>query len=216
MKDDRKIRILVVDDHFVVRMGLIGVVNTEPDMEVVGEAADGNQAVEVFGRVKPSLVLMDVRMPIKDGIAATKEIRTRHPDARILMLTTYDGDTEIHRAIQAGARGYVLKNSTGDELIPALRAVAAGKEWIPEEIANRLASRKRFEELTPRELQVLQQMATGQANKEIGDVLRITENTVKDHLKNILGKLRVADRTEAVTVAVQRGIIQLRQARRGI
>jgi len=210
MKDDRKIRILVVDDHFVVRMGLIGVVNTEPDMEVVGEAADGNQAVEVFGRVKPSLVLMDVRMPIKDGIAATKEIRTRHPDARILMLTTYDGDTEIHRAIQAGARGYVLKNSTGDELIPALRAVAAGKEWIPEEIANRLASRKRFEELTPRELQVLQQMATGQANKEIGDVLRITENTVKDHLKNILGKLRVADRTEAVTVAVQRGIIQLR------
>ncbi len=210
MKDDRKIRILVVDDHFVVRMGLIGVVNTEPDMEVVGEAADGNQAVEVFGRVKPSLVLMDVRMPIKDGIAATKEIRTRHPDARILMLTTYDGDTEIHRAIQAGARGYVLKNSTGDELIPALRAVAAGKEWIPEEIANRLASRKRFEELTPRELQVLQQMATGQANKEIGDVLRITENTVKDHLKNILGKLRVADRTEAVTVAVQRGIIHLR------
>jgi len=210
MKDDRKIRILVVDDHFVVRMGLIGVVNTEPDMEVVGEAADGNQAVEVFGRVKPSLVLMDVRMPIKDGIAATKEIRARQPDARILMLTTYDGDTEIHRAIQAGARGYVLKNSTGDELIPALRAVAAGKEWIPEEIANRLASRKRFEELTPRELQVLQQMATGQANKEIGDVLRITENTVKDHLKNILGKLRVADRTEAVTVAVQRGIIQLR------
>ena len=210
MKDDRKIRILVVDDHFVVRMGLIGVVNTEPDMEVVGEAADGNQAVEVFGRVKPSLVLMDVRMPIKDGITATKEIRTRHPDARILMLTTYDGDTEIHRAIQAGARGYVLKNSTGDELIPALRAVAAGKEWIPEEIANRLASRKRFEELTPRELQVLQQMATGQANKEIGDVLRITENTVKDHLKNILGKLRVADRTEAVTVAVQRGIIHLR------
>jgi len=210
MKDDRKIRILVVDDHFVVRMGLIGVVNTEPDMEVVGEAADGNQAVEVFGRVKPSLVLMDVRMPIKDRIAATKEIRTRHPDARILMLTTYDGDTEIHRAIQAGARGYVLKNSTGDELIPALRAVAAGKEWIPEEIANRLASRKRFEELTPRELQVLQQMATGQANKEIGDVLRITENTVKDHLKNILGKLRVADRTEAVTVAVQRVIIQLR------
>jgi DNA-binding NarL/FixJ family response regulator len=210
LKDDRKIRLLVVDDHFVVRMGLIAVVNIEPDMEVVGEAADGNQAVEVFEQVKPSLVLMDVRMPIKDGIAATKEIRTRHPDARILMLTTYDGDTEIHRAIQAGARGYVLKNSTGDELIPGLRAVAAGKEWIPEEVANRLASRKRFEELTPRELQVLQQMATGQANKRIGDVLRITENTVKDHLKNILGKLRVADRTEAVTVAVQRGIIQLR------
>ena len=209
MKKERQIRILVADDHFVVRMGLIALVNTEPDMAVVGEAADGNQAVEMYEKLNPDLVLMDVRMPIKDGIAATAEIHVRHPDARVLMLTTYDGDTDIHRAMQAGARGYVLKNSTGDKLIPALRAIAAGQKWIPREIATRLAARKLFEELTPRELQVLEQMAKGLANKEIGDVLKITEHTVKDHLKNILGKLRVADRTEAVTVALQRGIIQL-------
>ena len=209
MKEEKAIRILVADDHYVVRMGITALVSTEPDMEVVGEAADGNQAVEMFQRVNPNLVLMDLRMPAKDGIAATKEIRGANPNARVLMLTTYDGDTDIHRAIEAGARGYVLKNSTGDKLIPALRAVAAGEKWIPKEIASRLAARKMFEELTPRELQVLQQMAKGLANKEIGDVLKISEHTVKDHLKSILGKLRVADRTEAVTVALQRGIIQL-------
>jgi len=205
---------LVADDHFVVRMGLLGVVNTEPDMEVVGEAADGAQVVELFWKLNPDLVLMDLRMPVKDGIAATREIKTSHPNARILMLTTYDGDTDIHRAIQAGAQGYVLKNSTGDKLIPALRAVAAGEKWIPKEVATRLASRKMFEELTPRELEVLQQMARGLANKEIADVLGISEHTVKDHLKSIMGKLRVADRTEAVTVALQRGIIQLSEAGR--
>lgn len=209
MKDGGKIKLLVADDHYVVRMGLIALVSTEPNMEVVGEAADGCQAVEMFEKCKPDLVLMDLRMPVKDGIAATQEIRERHPGARVLMLTTFDGDTDIHRAIQAGAQGYVLKNTTGDKLIPALRAVAGGQKWIPKEIASRLAERNMFEELTPRELQVLQQMAKGLANKEIGDVLKITEHTVKDHLKNILGKLRVADRTEAVTVALQRGIIQL-------
>jgi DNA-binding NarL/FixJ family response regulator len=209
MKDELKIRVLVADDHFIVRIGLLSVVNTEPDMHVVGEAADGSQAVELFLKINPDVVLMDLRMPVKDGIEATKEIRARQPDARILMLTTFDGDTDIHRAIQAGAQGYVLKSSTGDKLIPAVRAVAAGEKWIPKEVATRLASRKLFEELTPRELQVLQQMAKGLANKEIGDALNITGHTVKDHLKNILGKLRVADRTEAVTVALQRGIIQL-------
>lgn len=209
MKADNRIRIIVADDHFVVRMGLSALVNTEPDMEVVGEAVDGVQAVNLYAQTKPDLVLMDLRMPVKDGIQATKDIRTRFPEARVLMLTTFDGDTDIHRAIQAGAQGYVLKNSTGDELIPALRAVAKGRRWIPKEIATRLASRNLFEELTARELEVLHQMAKGRANKEIGDVLNITEYTVKDHLKNILGKLRVTDRTEAVTVAVQRGIIHL-------
>ena len=209
MKEEQKIRVLVADDHFIVRIGLMSVVNTEPDMRVVGEAADGAQAVEIFWKTNPDLVLMDLRMPIKDGIEATKEIRSKQPDARILMLTTFDGDTDIHRAIQAGAQGYILKNSTGDKLIPAVRAVAAGEKWIPKEIAFRLASRKLFEDLTPRELEVLQQMAKGLANKEIGDILDISGHTVKDHLKNILGKLRVADRTEAVTVALQRGIIQL-------
>lgn len=209
MEKRRKIRILVADDHFVVRMGLIALVNTEPDMEVVGEAADGTEAVALFDQFGPDLVLMDLRMPVKDGIRATSEIRSKHPEARVLMLTTFDGDTDIHRAVQAGAQGYVLKNSTGDKLIPALRAVAAGQRWMPKEIANRLAARNMFEDLTPRELQVLEQMAKGLANKEIGEELKITEHTVKDHLKSILGKLRVADRTEAVTVALQRGIIQL-------
>lgn len=209
MKSGRNIRILVVDDHLLVRMGLVALVNTESDMEIVGEAADGDQAVEMYDRLRPNLVLMDSRMPLKDGITATIEIRRKDPNARVLMLTTYDGDTEIHRAVEAGAQGYVLKKSTVGELIPALRAVAAGEKWIPPEIASRLASRELFEELTPRELQVLEQMAKGLANKEIADVLKITPNTVKDHLKNILGKLRVGDRTEAVTAALQRGIIQL-------
>jgi DNA-binding NarL/FixJ family response regulator len=209
MKDGAKIRILVADDHFVVRMGLTALVNTEPDLEVCGEAVDGAQAVSAFDKHKPDLVLMDLRMPVKDGVWATAEIKAKHPNARVLMLTTFDGDTDIHRAIEAGAQGYVLKNSTGDKLIPALRAVAAGQRWIPKEIATRLASRNLFEDLTPRELQVLEQMAKGLANKEIADVLKITGHTVKDHLKSILGKLHVADRTEAVTVAIQRGIIHL-------
>jgi len=209
MKETTKIRILVADDHFVVRMGLTALVNTEPDLEVVGEAVDGAQAVAAFDKHKPDLVLMDLRMPVKDGIRATAEIRAKYPNARVLMLTTFDGDTDIHRAMEAGAQGYVLKNTTGDKLIPALRAVAAGQRWIPKEIATRLASRNLFEDLTPRELQVLEQMAKGLANKEIADVLKITGHTVKDHLKSILGKLHVADRTEAVTVALQRGIIHL-------
>jgi DNA-binding NarL/FixJ family response regulator len=209
MNKPPKIRVLVVDDHFVVRMGLIGVVNFEKDMEVVGEAADGAQAVEQFAKHRPDLVLMDLRMPFRDGIWATAEIRSKYPEARILMLTTFDGDTDIHRAVQAGAQGYVLKNSTRDQLIPGLRAVAAGNQWIPKEIATRLAARNIFEELTAREIQVLEQMAKGLANKEIADVLKISEHTVKGHLKSILGKLLVADRTEAVTKAVQRGIIQL-------
>jgi DNA-binding NarL/FixJ family response regulator len=209
MKDAAKIRILVADDHFVVRMGLTALVNTEPDLEVVGEAVDGAQAVAAFDKHRPDLVLMDLRMPVKDGVRATAEIKAKHPSARVLMLTTFDGDTDIHRAMEAGAQGYVLKNTTGDKLIPALRAVASGQRWIPKEIATRLASRNLFEDLTPRELQVLEQMAKGLANKEIADVLKITGHTVKDHLKSILGKLHVADRTEAVTVALQRGIIHL-------
>lgn len=209
MKTGGKIRILIADDHFIVRMGLTALVNMEPDMEVIGEAANGAQAVDIFGKLNPDLVLMDLRMPVKDGIEATAEIRNKFPVARILMLTTYDGDEDIHKALQAGAQGYVLKNSTAEALIPALRAVAAGQQWIPKDIASRLVSRKSFEELTPRELQVLHQLAKGLANKEIADTLNISEHTVKDHLKSILGKLRVADRTEAVTTAIQRGIIHL-------
>jgi DNA-binding NarL/FixJ family response regulator len=209
MTANAKIRILIADDHFLVRIGLIALVNMEPDMEVVGEASDGVQALAIFEKLQPDLTLMDLRMPGKDGIQATLEIRGKFPTARILMLTTYDGDDDIHKALQAGAQGYVLKNSTRETLVPALRSVAAGERWIPKDIASRLASRKTFEELTPREIEVLHKLARGLANKEIGDALGISEHTVKGHLKNILAKLRVADRTEAVTTAILRGIIHL-------
>jgi len=203
------IRILIADDHYVVRMGLAALVETEPDLQVVGEASDGAQVVQLYRKFEPDLVLMDLRMPRGDGITATREIREKYPRARILMLTTYDGDDDIHKALSAGASGYLLKNSTRESLIPAIRAVAAGQRWIPQEVASRLAARKMFEELTPREIDVLHQLAKGRANKEIADVLKISEHTVKDHLKSILGKLHVADRTEAVTAALQRGIIHL-------
>jgi DNA-binding NarL/FixJ family response regulator len=209
MKRLNKTRILVADDHFIVRIGLVALVDTEPDMEVVAEAADGVQAVESYFKFKPDLVLMDLRMPLKSGIEATIEIRRDDPEARVLMLTTFDGDEDIHRAVEAGARGYVLKSATGAALIPALRAVAAGERWIPEDVASRLAAREMFGALTPREVQVLQHLAKGLANKEIADVLNISDHTAKDHLKSILGKLKVVDRTEAVTTALQRGIIHL-------
>ena len=201
------IRILIVDDHYVVRMGLTAMVNLEPDMEVVGEATDGNQATAMFKKFNPDLTLLDVRMPIKNGIEAAIEIREQNSTARILMLTAHDGDEDIHKAMEAGASGYVLKDSTDEKLLPAIRAVAAGQRWIPEEVAKRLEARRLFEELTPRELLILNEVVKGLANKQIADVLNISENTVKWHLKNILAKLCVADRAEAVAVAIQRGII---------
>jgi DNA-binding NarL/FixJ family response regulator len=209
MKKNEKLRILIADDHYLIRMGLNALVGTEPDMEVVAEAADGQQALEMFAKHQPDLVLMDLRMPGNGGIQAILEIRKKFPAARFLVLSAFDGDEDIYRALQAGAQGYVLKKTTGDKLVPALRAVAAGQTWIPKEVASQLASRKLLEELTTRELQVLEKLAHGLANKEIADLLNISEHTVKDHLKSILGKLRVADRTEAVTTAIQRGIIHL-------
>ena len=149
MKKESKIRILVADDHYVVRMGVIAMINNEPDMEVVAEAANGTQVIERFNTHKPDLVLLDSRMPLKDGVQAAQEIRNQHGAARILMLTAFDGDEDIHKALAAGAQGYVLKSSTGEQLIPALRAVAAGKNWIPDEVADRLAKREKFEPLTP-------------------------------------------------------------------
>lgn len=208
-KSASPIRVLVCDDHFVVRIGLVALVNTEADLTVVGEADDGEQAVTMFERLAPDLVLMDLRMPGKSGPEATAEIRRRVSDARVLILSAFDGDEEIHCALEAGAQGYVLKSSTGEELIPAIRAVAAGKRWIPRDVATRLKSRNLFEQLTPREVDVLREVAKGLANKEIADLLGITEHTAKDHLKSILAKLRAADRTQAVTLALQRGIIRL-------
>ncbi|HXI69675.1 MAG TPA: response regulator transcription factor [Verrucomicrobiae bacterium] len=209
MMPDKTIRILVADDHYIVRIGLVALVNTESDMEVVAEAVDGRQAVELYEKLAPDLVLMDSRMTVKTGIEATIEIRRKDPKARVLMLTAFDGDADIRKAFEAGAQGYVLKSATGESLIPAIRAVAAGGRWVPKEVAHRLSSRNSYETLTARELQVLIEIAKGLANKQIAATLGITEYTVKDHLKNILAKLRVADRTEAVSVSVQRGIIHL-------
>ena len=177
----KPIRILIADDHYVVRMGLTALVETEPDLQVVGEAADGAQVVELYQQLKPDLVLMDLRMPLSDGIAATQQIRGEFPDARILMLTTFDGDDDIHRALSAGACGYVLKNSTRESLIPALRAVAAGQRWIPPEVASRLAARKMFEELTPREVDVLRQLAKGEDVTQ--DVSTLENPAILDQLK---------------------------------
>jgi len=209
MKNSEKIRILIADDHYVVRIGLNALISVEPDMQVIAEAADGAQALELFVRHRPDLALLDMRMPVKDGVQTATEIRSQFPEARIIMLTAFEGDENIHKALQAGAHGYVFKNSSVEKLIPALRAVLAGGNWIPQEVASRLASRKSFEKLTDREVQVLRELAKGLANKEIAESLIISEHTVKTHLKNILGKLRVADRTEAVTTAIQRGIIQI-------
>jgi DNA-binding NarL/FixJ family response regulator len=209
MKNEAKIRILVADDHYVVRMGVIAIIHNQADMEVVAEAVNGAQAVELFGRHQPDLALLDSRMPLKNGVEVAKEIKSQFSAARLLMLTAFDGDEDIFRAMEAGVQGYILKNSTGEHLVPAIRAVAAGRRWMPAEVEQRLASRKKFEALTPRELEVLHELAKGLANKQIADVLNITENTTKGFLKNILFKLHVADRTEAVTVAIQRGLIHL-------
>jgi DNA-binding NarL/FixJ family response regulator len=202
-----KIRILLVDDHFIVRTGLVSLLSTEPNLSVVGEAADGEEAIKQFQLLRPDLVLMDLRMPGKSGHEVTQRIRTLSPTTPILMLSGYEGDADIQAALEAGVRGYVFKSATGEELIPAIHAVAAGRRWIPQNVAARLRLGNSFEPLTTRELEVLAQLARGQANKEIADTLGISEYTTKGHLKSILAKLRVADRTQAVIAAVQRGLI---------
>ena len=209
MTTDGKIQVLVADDHFIVRSGLVAVIQSEPDMTVVAQAADGAQAVELYARHRPDVALLDLRMPVKNGNEAIEAIRREFPAARILVLTAYSGDEDIHRALEAGAHGYALKSSTGDGLIPAIRAVAAGVRWVPRDVASRLAVRSAYEALTSREVEVLREMARGRANKEIAQQLAISEHTVKDHLKAIFGKLQVAGRTEAVMAAVQRGIIEV-------
>jgi DNA-binding NarL/FixJ family response regulator len=207
MKNTSPIRILIADDHYVVRIGLTAMVNTEPDMKIVAEASDGAQAVAFFTKYNPDVTLLDLRMPVMTGIQVATVIRAQNKNARILMLSALSGDEDIHKALEAGVAGYVLKDSTDDELIPAIRAIAAGQRWIPEEVAKRLSARRLFEDLTSRELQVLNKLIKGMANKQIAEALNISENTVKGFLKNILAKLHVSDRTEAVAVAIQRGII---------
>lgn len=203
------IRLLVADDHTVVRQGLVALLNTVSGFKVVAEAADGAEALERFDQHRPDVALMDLRMPKLGGVEAVTEIRRKHPAARIIVLTTFDGDEEIFRALQAGAKGYLLKGMSGDELIEAVRAVHAGKTRIPAPVAERLAGRLGGPGLTSRELDVLKAIVAGRSNKEIAQDLVISEATVKTHINNILSKLGVADRTQATTTALQRGIVQL-------
>lgn len=203
------IRLLVADDHTVVRQGLVALLNTVPGFKVVAEAADGSEAIEHFDQHRPDVTLMDLRMPKLGGVEAVTVIRRKQPAARIIVLTTFDGDEEIYRALQAGAKGYLLKGMSGDELIEAVRAVHAGKTRVPAPVAERLVGRMAGPGLTSRELEVLKAIVAGRSNKEIAHDLSISQATVKTHINNILSKLGVADRTQATTTALQRGIVQL-------
>jgi DNA-binding NarL/FixJ family response regulator len=203
------ITILSADDHPLIRAGLAAMLGFEPDMRVVAEAANGEEAIEQYQEHRPDVVLMDLKMPVMDGLAACQAIIAEFPDAKIVMLTTYDGDEDIYRALEAGARGYVLKEMLGVEIVGVVRTVQSGRRGIPAPVAARLAEHTPRVALTPRELEVLQLMAKGFSNPEIGRIIGRTEGTVKVHAKNILQKLGVTDRTEAVTVGAQRGFIRL-------
>jgi len=204
------IRVLTVDDHPVVRAGVGALINDTSDLEVIAEAGDGEEAVLLYERHRPDVVVMDVRMPNVDGVQATRRIVASHPDARIVALTSYEGDADVYRALQAGARGFLLKASLGTSLVDAVRRAANGERIIPPEIAARLAEFIAQDELTPRELEVLELIAQGMRNREIAVAIGRTEATVKMHLKHVMQKLGVDDRTEAVTLALRRGIIHIR------
>lgn len=209
-----KIRVLVVEDHNVVRQGLVALLNVAEGLEVVGEAADGAEAVAQYRKHKPDITLVDLRLPRMSGVDVIQRVRMEAPHARFIVLTTYDGDEDIYRALKAGAKAYLLKGMTSEELISTIRLVDEGKSHIPPAIAERLAERMGAEELTPRELDVLEQIVHGKSNKEIGAELDVSEATVKTHINSLLSKLGVTDRTQAATAAIQRGIVPLESLRK--
>ena len=200
----------MIDDQAVVRQGFVSLINTVPDMEIVAEGANGQQAVELYRQHQPDITLMDLRMPVLSGVEAITQIRREFPGARIIVLTTYDGDEDIYRSVQAGAQGYLLKDMFFDELEAAIRKVHTGARLIPGSVAERLAARMSSAQLTARELEVLQEIVAGKSNKEIALAFTISEATVKTHINNILSKLGVSDRTQAATTALQRGIVHFR------
>jgi DNA-binding NarL/FixJ family response regulator len=207
---DNPIRLLVVDDHHVVRQGLVALLSIIPEIKVVGEASDGLQAVELHRSLQPDITLMDLQLPKLGGVDAILKIREESPAARFIVLTTFDGDEDIFRSLQAGAKAYLLKGMTVEELLSTIEAVHSGKTRIAPSIAEKLAERVSGQALTGRELAVLERIVAGRANKEIASDLNISEATVKTHINNLLGKLGVTDRTQAATVALQRGIVHLR------
>jgi len=208
-KKKQPIRILIADDHSVVREGLVSLIRRKADMTVVAEGSNGREAVDFWKEHRPDVTLLDLRMPELDGVGAIKEIRELDPNAHIVVLTTFDGDEDIYRAIKAGAKGYLLKDTAREALMECIRRVHAGETCIPPTLAAKLAERVSGEALSAREIEVLQRIAAGKSNKEIGAELFISEGTVKTHVKSIFSKLDVVSRTEAVATATRRGLIQL-------
>ena len=209
MKKKNPIRLLVVDDHPAFRMGLIALIESEPDMTVVAESGDGRSAVDLFRQLQPDIVLMDLRLPGFSGVEAIIALRKEFPQCRVIVVTTYDADEDIYRAIQSGAQSYLLKDMPKKEIVSTIRAVHAGQQTLPPSVATRLANRLKRENLSPRELEVLQLLVKGRSNKEISAALFISEDTVKSRLKSLFAKLDVQDRTEAAITAVRHGIVHL-------
>lgn len=209
MGETSRIRVFSVDDHPLLREGLVAIIDSQPDMVMIAQASTAQEGVELFRKHRPDVTLMDLRLPDKSGIQAMNSIRAEFPDARIIMLTTFEGDVEIQRALEAGARAYMLKSMPPNELLDVIRQVHAGKKRVPPQVAAQLAEHVSDDDLTLREVQVLDQIAGGNRNRDIADKLFITEETVKVHIKHIMDKLSANDRTQAVAIGVRRGIIQL-------
>lgn len=203
------IRVLIVDDHSIVRQGLAIIINRDPEMTVIVQAENGQQAIDLFREHQPDVTLMDLRMPHVGGVEAISKICAQFKSARIVVLTTYDGDEDIHRGLQAGAQGYLLKDAKPNELLNAIRTVHCGQQYISPEVGAKLVQRMTNPELSERELEVLRLVAQGKSNLDIATALSISESTVKSHLNRILSKLEVNDRTQAVIIAVKRGIVSL-------
>ena len=209
MSNQLRIRVLSVDDHPLLSEGIATMINSQPDMQLISQASSGSEAIQQYREHRPDVTLMDLRLPDLSGIDAMIAIRTEFPEARVVMLTTFEGDVEIQRALQAGARGYLLKNMPPSEILDVIRHVHAGKKRVPPEVAAQIAEHMSDEDLTAREVEVLRQIAGGNRNKDIAEILFISEETVKVHIKHIMDKLGANDRTQAIAIGVRRGIIQL-------
>ena len=209
MNQENHIRVLSVDDHPLLREGIATIINSQQDMVLVSQAASGNEAIQRYREHRPDVTLMDLRLPDLSGIDAMIAIRAEFPEARVIMLTTFEGDIEIQRALEAGARGYLLKNMPPNELVDVIRHVHAGKKRVPPQVAAQVAEHMSDENLTARETEVLKHVADGNRNRDIAELLFISEETVKVHIKHIMDKLGAKDRTQAIAIAVRRGIIQL-------
>ena len=209
MTKEAQIRVLSVDDHPLLREGLATIINNQPDMLLVAQASNAQEAILEYRKHQPDVTLMDLRLPDKSGIDAMNAVRAEFPQARVIILTTFEGDVEIQRALEAGARAYMLKSMPPKELVEVIRQVYAGKKRIPEQLAAQLAEHMSDEDLTPREIEVLKHIADGNRNRDIAEKLFITEETVKVHIKHIMEKLGASDRTQAVAIGVRRGIIEL-------